>query len=245
MKKIVLIAIAFISVSAATAQKATPSPKKKKNFDAVMTRAGDHIMLQLSSDHWMGAPDSINNHIKPLSRGGNIYVMIDKPFKGNPHISAAFGIGVATSAIFFKNMAVGVTSLTSYLPFYNQDTTAHFKKYKLNTAFLEVPVELRFSSDPINDNKSFKVALGVKVGTLLNAHTKGKTPLDKNGTATNAYTEKETSKRFINSTRLMATARIGYGHYSLFGSYQINSVFKTGTAADVKLLQVGLTISGL
>ena len=239
MKKIVLIAIAFISVSAATAQ------KKKKDWDKVMSRAGDHIMLQLSSDHWMGAPDSVNNHIKSLSRGGNIYVMMDKPFKGNPHFSAAFGIGISTSSIFFKTMSVGLTSLTTTLPFTSLDNSNHFKKYKLNISYLEVPVELRFSMDPANDAKSIKVAIGAKVGTLLNAHTKGKGPQDKTGASINTYTEKENSKRFVNATRLCATARIGYGHFSLFGSYQINSIFKTGVAADTKLLQVGLTISGL
>ena len=240
MKKIVLVVIAFLSITAATAQ------KKKKDYNQVFTRAGDHIMLQVSSDHWMGAPDSINNHIKSLSRGGNIYVMMNKPFKGTPQLSAAFGIGVSTSSMFFKTMAVDLRSnTTTYLPFINQDTSAHFKKYKLSMAYLEIPVELRYTFDPINENKSIKLALGVKVGTLLNAHTKGKTPQDKSGTPTNAYTEKENSKRFVNSTRISATARIGYGHFSLFGSYQINSIFKTGVAADIKLLQVGLTISGL
>ncbi len=143
-------------------------------------------------------------------------------------------------------MGVDIRSVASTtLPFINQDSLAHFKKYKLNTSYLEVPVELRFTLDPARENKSLKVALGVKAGVLLNAHTKGKSPEDKNGGALNSYIEKENSKRFVNSSRLSATARIGYGHYSLFGSYQINSIFKTATAADMKLLQVGLTISGL
>jgi len=239
MKKILFVLIAFLSVTAASAQ------KKKKNFDEVLNRAGDHIMLQVSSDHWIGAPDSINNHVKSLSRGGNIYVMMDKPFKGSPQLSAAFGIGVSTSSIFFSSMSVDLHSLTSYLPFTNLDTLNHFKKYKLSTAFLELPVELRYTFDPTKENKSIKLALGVKAGVLLNAHTKGKSPVDKNGNSINSYTEKENAKRFVNSTRISATARIGYGHYSLFGSYQINNIFKTGTAADMKLLQVGLTISGL
>jgi len=239
MKKLLLIATAFVSLSAATAQ------DKKKNFDKVLSRAGDHIMVQFTSDHWMGAPDSINSHIKNLSRGGSVYVMLDKPFKGNPRISAAFGVGIGTSNIYFKNMGVDIKSTNTNLPFRNQDTTDHFKKYKLTTAYLEVPVELRFSSDPSNDNKSIKAAIGVKVGTLLAAHTKGKSPEDRNGRSINAYTMKESSKRFFNSTRLVATARIGIGHYSLFGSYQINGIFKDGVAPDTKLLQVGICLSGL
>ncbi len=241
MKKIVLVTLAFVSVSAAFAQ----TTKPKKDYSKVLTRAGDHLMIQLTSDHWMGAPDSVSSRIKSLSRGANIYVMMDKPFKGSPHISAAFGIGVGTSSLFFKNESVDIKATTTKLPFNNLDTLNHFKKYKLTTAFLEVPVELRFSSDPVNDSKSLKVALGVKVGTLLNAHTKGKTLVSRSGGTINSYTEKESDKRFFNTTRLSATARVGYGHFSLYGSYQINGIFKDGVAADTKLLQVGICISGL
>ena len=240
MKKIVLVLLAFVSVSVAFAQKT----KTKKKID-ITGRAGDHLMFQVSSDHWMGAPDSVNSRIQSLSRGANAYIMLDKPFKSSPHMSAAFGIGIGTSNMYFKNLNVNINSTTSYLPFQNLDSLNHFKKYKLATAYLEVPVELRFSSDPENDGKSIKVALGVKVGTLLNAHTKGKTPESKTGAVTNSYTEKQTDKRFFNSTRLSATARVGYGHFSLFGSYQINGVFKDGVAADTKLIQIGLCISGL
>lgn len=239
MKRIFIVALAITTASAAFAQ------KKKQNLNAVLERPGDHLMLQLSSDHWMGAPDSINNHIKNISRGFNAYVMMDKPFKASPNISVAFGLGISTSSMFFKNMAVDLHSLTTTIPFYNQDTTAHFKKYKLSTAYLEIPLELRYSFNPLQDSKSIKLAIGAKVGTLLNAHTKAKNPEDKNNNSTNSYIEKENAKRFVNATRLAVTGRIGYGHYSIFGVYQLNTVFKSGTAADMKLLQVGLTISGL
>ncbi|MEI7965590.1 MAG: outer membrane beta-barrel protein [Chitinophagaceae bacterium] len=239
MKKLVLIALAFLSITAASAQ------KKKKSYESVLNRAGDHLVVQLSSDHWMGAPDSVASHIKSLSRGANIYFMLDKPFKGNPTMSLAFGLGIATSNIYFKNMGLDIKSTTSKLPFINQDNLDHFKKYKLNTTFLELPVELRYTLHPENEAKSFKAAIGIKVGTLLGAHTKGKSPLDKNGASINSYIAKENSKRFFNTTRLAATARIGYGHYTLFGSYQINNIFKDGVAAPTKLLQVGITLSGL
>ena len=239
MKKIVLVAVAFVVTSAAFAQKA------KKDWSKVTSRPGDHIMFQLTSDQWSGTPDSVSSHFKGLSRGANVYVMMDKPFKGNPHMSFAFGVGIGTSNIYFKNEQVDIKSLTTTLPFINLDSLDHFKKYKVSTAFLEVPVEFRYALNPETPGKSIKVAIGAKVGTLLNAHTKGKTPESKTGAVTNSYTEKQTDKRFFNSTRLSATARVGYGHFSLFGSYQINGVFKDGVAANTKLIQIGLCISGL
>lgn len=240
MKKIVLVCIAFASVSAVFAQ----DKKNTKKVDLV-NRASDHIMLQISADQWLGAPDSVKNHKKGLSRGANIYIMKEKTFKTNPHFGVGYGIGIGTSNMYFKNYSIELKSASTKLPFNSLDSTDHFKKYKLTTAFLEIPVELRFVSDPANSNKSIKAALGVKVGTLLSAHTKGKTLLNKNGGTINTYTEKENNKRFFNSTRVSITGRIGLGSFSLFGSYQVNSLFKDGVAPDVKPLQIGLCISGL
>ncbi len=239
MKQIVLIFSALICMLGAGAQ----TPKKPAQLD--LSRAGDHIMIQLSNDHWTGTPDSIDSHMSGFARGANFYVMLDKPFKGNPKLSVAFGVGISTSNMFFKTMAVDIKSTNTKLPFLNLDSLNHFKKYKLTTAFLEVPIELRFTKDPFNDKKSLKFALGIKVGTMLSAHTKGKTLQDKNNKTINSFIAEENSKRFFNSTRLSTTARIGYGNFGLFGSYQINNLFKDGVAAAIKPFQVGITLSGL
>ena len=235
MKKLLLVAIAFLSLTAASAQKKKTLPD----------RVGDHLMIQFSYDRWMGTPDSIKNHIKGLSRGANAYVMLDKVFKSAPQFSVAFGVGVGTSNMYFTKYSVDIKSGSTKLPFNNLDTLNHFKKYKLAMAYLEIPVELRYTFDPINEKKSIKAAIGIKVGTLLSVHTKGKTLQDVNNKVVYNYTQKENNRHFFNSTRIAATARIGYGNFSLFGSYQINNIFKDGVSADVKLLQVGICLSGL
>jgi Outer membrane protein beta-barrel domain len=240
MKKIVLVFIAFASVSAVFAQEKKP----KKKID-LANRAGDHLMLQLGSDTWMGVPDSIKSHKKGLSRGGNIYVMMDKPFKNNPRFSAGFGIGIGTSNMYFKNYSIDIKSTSTKLPFISLDSADRFKKYKISTAFLEVPVELRFTADPEKSSKSLKAAIGVKVGTLINVHTKGKILQNKNGGTINSYTEKINNKRYFNTTRLAITGRIGYGNFSLFGSYQVNNLLKDGVGPDIKPLQIGICVSGL
>ncbi len=202
-------------------------------------------MFQLSSDHWSGAPDSISSHKTGLSRGFNAYIMLNKRFKNSPKLSLGIGAGISTSNMFFKKVDIGLKAAPGSLPFTNLDSSSHFKKYKLATSFLEIPLEFRYTAKPNTPNKSLKAAIGLKVGTLVNVHTKGKTFVDKYGTTLNTYLEKENSKRFINSTHFMATARIGYGIFSLFGSYQLNQFLKTGAGPNIKLYQVGITISGL
>ncbi len=238
MKKILLVLITFCSVTFVSAQ-------QKKDKTDLTGRAGDHLVIQLSNDRWMGAPDSISNRTTGFSRGLNVYLMMDKPFKSNQKLSAAFGVGVSTSSMFFKNTGIDVKASGVRLPFKNLDTLSRFKKFKLAIAYLEIPVELRFSSKPENNNKSLKFAIGAKVGTLLKVHTKGKNLLDASGKTISAYTEKESSKRFFNSTRISGTARIGYGIYSLFASYQINNLLKDGAGPDIRPLQIGLSIGGL
>jgi Outer membrane protein beta-barrel domain len=245
MKKILFIVFALVTVFAANAQEKNAKAPEKKKMGGFMNRTGDHLMLQLTSDYWIGAPDSVDSRVNGFARGANVYVMLDQRFKSAPQWSVAFGLGVGTSNMYFKNTVVDIKSRTNKLPFTKVDSVNHFKKYKLSTAYLEIPLELRYTFDPAHEMKSVKIAIGAKVGTLLSVHTKGKTLLDKNGATLNSYSAKETGKGYFNSTRLAATARIGYGNFSLFGSYQFNNIFKDGVAADIKLIQVGLNFSGL
>lgn len=251
MKKLIAVFVftlisTFLFAQAPVTDSSIVLKKKKKDWSKVdIDRAGDHLLFQLSSDHWTGVPDSISSHIKGLSRGLNLYFMIDKPFKTDPRWSVAFGVGVGSSNINFKRMGVDLKASGTVLPFNNLDSANHFKRYKLVTAYLEIPVELRYTFHPDNEAKSWKLALGVKVGTMINAHTKGKTLQDKYGASVNSYSAKENSKRFFNTTRLVGTARVGIGHFSLFGAYQLNSFLKDGAGADIRPLQIGLTLSGL
>lgn len=246
MKKITFIIIGCLFFSISFAQEITTVTSKDSKTMKMTNRAADHFMLQSSFDGWTGMPDSINSHQQGFSRGFNAYFMFDKPFKGSPKYSIGIGAGISTSNITFKNMDVNLKSSNSLLPFTAVDSTNHFKKYKLATSYLEVPLELRYTANPDNINKSLKAALGIKVGTLVNAHTKGKTLLDKNNNTIGSYTDKISSKKYLNSTRFSATARVGYGIVSLFGTYQLNSVLKEGVGSpDMKLYQVGITISGL
>lgn len=245
MRKL-MVALLLLSASTATlAQETTKSQKSPKNTSYNISRAGDHFMLQLSYDSWLGTPDSISSHIKGFQRGINVAVMLNKSFKSNPKFGIAGGLGVSSSNIYFKKMNVELGSGNKTLQFIPTDGTDNFKKYKLSTTYLEVPVEFRFSSNPSNPNKSVKAALGIKFGTIVNAHTKGKNLRDSSGVTTHNYIQKINTRGYFNSTRIAATARIGYGVFSIFGSYNLSSMFKTGVAADIRLLQIGLCISGL
>lgn len=249
MKKLFLAGFVLLTVISVNAQVDTtvsvPAPPKKATRNAIdlSNRAGDHLLIQIGYDSWANKPDSINT--KGFSRSLNVYLMFDFPFKTNPQFSVAVGAGIGSSNIFFDKMEVQVAGNTQTLRFVNQADTNQWKKFKLVSAYLEAPVELRFTADPLNYNRSLKFALGVKVGTLLSVHTKAKNLQTKSGGAINNYIRKENSKRYFNGNRICVTGRVGFGSFSLFGSYQVNSFIKEGNGPEVKPYSIGLTISGL
>lgn len=241
MRRILFSVFFFCVAFAATAQTDTTTPTRI--FRPMQTRSKDHLMIQLGAATWQNRPDSIQT--KGLSRTFNIYLMLDFPFKTSPKLSVALGPGLATDHVFLDKTTAGVAENANAISFRDFSDTTHYKKFKVSTAFLELPIELRFSSNPEEDGKSIKAAIGVKVGTMLAAWTKGKDLEDRNGNTINELIVKEKSKRFFNTNRISATARLGYGHFTLFGSYSLTPLFKEGLGPKMNVLSLGLTLSGL
>ncbi len=222
-------------------------PKKDWSKVNLSNRANDHFLIQFGYDGWANRPDTIS--IKGLSRHFNFYVMYDMPFKTSPQLSFAAGIGVGSSSIFFDNTNIDLVGKggTNAITFKDASNSNHFKKYKLAETWLEVPLELRYVTDPLHSGKSFKVALGAKIGTMVDAHTKGKDLQNADGNSLygSKYKEKEKSRQYFNSTRLAGTFRIGYGPFTAYASYQFISLFKENQGPKVYPFSIGLCIGGL
>ncbi|GAB3420198.1 porin family protein [Niabella aquatica] len=213
-------------------------PKKKYNLS---NRANDHFLLQLGYTSWLDAPDSIQT--KGFSRSINAYFMLDFPFKTNQHLSAAVGLGIGSDHVFLDGQFADVKGKTATLRFNGLDTsTVGIKKCKVVTTYAELPVELRYVANPEQSDKSFKMALGVKVGTMLKGGTRSRIT---EPTSSPNYLLKESSKNYFNTTRIVGTARIGLGHFTLFGTYQFTSLLKTGMGPQLKPVTVGLSFGGL
>ena len=244
MKKILSLAICAFFATALFAQDSTFTntvPVKKEKID-LSNRANDHFLLQLGYTKWAGIPDTINT--AGLSKSINVYFMFDFPFKTNPHLSMAFGPGIGSDHIVFTKTNVGIKDLTSTIRFTNVADTNHFKKTKLATVYLEAPIEFRYTANPVT-GKGIRTAIGFKVGTLINAHTRNTKFQNEAGSSLNDFTLKEASKNFFNKTRISAMARIGMGHISLYGSYQLTPLFKDGMGPVVKPFSIGITLSGI
>ena len=244
MRRIVISALAICLAFGSFAQNdTTSSPSTIKINTKIDTRSNDHFLIQFGYLSWTGVPDSIRT--KGFPHSFNVYVMLNFPFKTDPHWSVAMGPGVSSDHMYFDKMYPGIKDPTTSIRFNDFSDTTHFKKVKLATAFAELPVELRYRFNPDQDKGSVKLALGVKVGALLNVHTRANELQDKSDNTINDYTLKESTSRFFNKFRLSATGRVGIGRMSLFASYSITPLFKEGLGPIVRPLSFGLTLSGL
>jgi hypothetical protein len=264
MKKHFVTAIAFLATTAAFAQNkdsvvnsapivkkpvsttTAPAAKPKKDWSKVnlSKQAADHFMFQIGYDNWAAKPDSI--HISGFNRSANFYFMFNFPFKSDPRLSIGAGLGIGTSNIFFHNQYVKVAVQgNTTLAFTPQDGGNHWKKFKLVTTYLEVPLELRYALDPENPNKSWKFAVGTKIGLMLSAYTKAKTFQNTAGQTLLNVTEKESSKQYFNTTKLAFTARVSKGPVGVFGQFQANSLIKSSAGPSVFPFSFGIVLSGL
>lgn len=249
MKKSFLLLALICSFVFAVAQDTTSTGKKKKDWSKVniSNRPKDHLIFQLGALSWTQVPDSIST--KGLSRSFNFYFSFDFPFKTDPRFSVGLGAGVGTDNMFFDKSSGRDLNITnangiSYKKHAGADTAIQYKSVKLQTAYLEAPVELRFMTKPATPNKSLKLVLGVKIGTLISAVDKTRFERDAAGNV--QYTRKEKDKKNFNNLRIVPTARIGFGNLALFAQYQINDFIKEGQGPNqIKPLTIGITITGL
>ncbi|WP_153798919.1 outer membrane beta-barrel protein [Foetidibacter luteolus] len=248
-KKFLVAAVLFVAINGAKAQDSSGAAPIQKKIIDLSNRANDHLLIQFGVDGW--STSGLASNLKPsgFSRHFNIYFLFDKPFKSNPHMSVAYGIGMGWSNIFFKDVYLDLKSTQSTLPITDVSTSAsnHYKKFKLVTSYLEVPLELRWVANAENPNRGLKFAVGAKFGLLMKAWTKGKNALDATGKSIygGSYIIKEQSKQFFNSTKVAGTVRIGLGHFSLDGSYQLTGLLKDGAGPTIRPYSIGLTLSGL
>lgn len=116
------------------------------------------------------------------------------------------------------------------------------RKSKLITNYVDIPLELRFSTNPEDPNRSFKVSLGIKAGVLYDSFTKLK------------YREDGETKRIkdkqnynLNPFRYGALVRIGAGNISAYGYFNLSPLFKSGKGPsldeDINNFNVGISLS--
>jgi hypothetical protein len=240
MRKILaLLAFLLIPFYSVFAQETPDKINSSATPPPIVKPSRDFVMIQFAYNNWVKKPDSIKT--KPFGYAFNAFVCYDFPIKKSK-LSFAAGIGININVVYLdlQQIVSNDTSTATNSQARFVSDTANFKRYKFVTTYLTAPFELRYYSNTINRNNGFKAAIGMQVGTLLGAHTKAVTSVDG---AVVKY--KEDTKRYVTPWNFAATARVGYGNFSLFGSYNLTNVFKQNAGPPITPASVGICISGL
>lgn len=232
-KSFALAALLFVNGFVLKAQNTVAPPAEDKR-STVEKPSRDFVMLKLTSSGWNDAPDSIKT--KGIGRGFAASLMYDFPIKKS-HFSFAAGLGINVQNVFFNEQNLNFKDTGSRVIFFN--STA-YKRYKLTTTNLEMPLELRFFGNNKNRNRGFKAAIGTNIGLNVGAHTKGVS-----GKGGSKFNDKVVTKRFIQQWSFSPTVRLGYGNFSVYGSYSLTPLFKDGAGPQVLPFSVGICLTGL
>jgi len=234
-----ILAFLMIPSSLLLAQDATEKVNTSATPPPIVKPSRDFVMIDMVWNNWMNKPDSVKT--KGFGYGFNAYLCYDFPIK-KTNLSFAAGLGISTSVVYLNqevlrntDTSVAYAGQARFLP-----DTAHFKRYKFVTTYLQAPFELRYFGNSNNRNKGFKAAIGIEVGTLLGGHTKSVTSVN----GTNVKYKIDT-KRYIAPWNFAATARVGWGNFSVFGSYNLTNVFKENAGPPITPISAGICLTGL
>jgi hypothetical protein len=167
------------------------------------------------------------------SRSANLYYQYEFRILKS-HFSFVPGIGLSLERFKFKNNYLidyaTDASADGILMFAPADTIPGVKKSQLITNYIEVPLELRYSTNPEDPARSFKISIGGRIGYMYDSFSKVK--YKENGEA-----KKIKNKEDFNLTKFRygVTARIGVGNLSIFGYYNLSSLFEDGKGVNERV----------
>lgn len=142
------------------------------------------------------------------SRSLDVYYIADMPL-GTSGFTFNPGIGVGIDRFGFSRDITlkRTTEGTAISPIADVEV----KKSLLSTTFFDIPLELKYNFNKTDPNRGFNIAVGGKVGYLINAHTKVNS--EEEGTLIKLKTKEHFN---INKLRYGITGRIGIGRFNLF-----------------------------
>lgn len=176
------------------------------------------------------------------SRTVNVYYQYDftLPFLQSK-FSLSPSIGLGMDRYKFKNeYTLGYTEGSNDLAMI--DPERDVKKSQLITNYVDMPVELRYTHNPADPARSFKLAIGFRAGLLISSFTKLKYD-DGN----EKIKEKIRRDWNLNNYRYGFFGKIGFGNVSLFGYYNSSTLFEKGKGPDgldINNLTIGLSLGG-
>jgi len=175
------------------------------------------------------------NNDAARSQVWNLNIMEHKFNFGTPYIGLTTGLGFSfTSVAFRDNYLIQSNADTVFAV---MDTVNTYTKNKLKASYLTVPLMLEFNTNA-DEDRSFYLAAGVVGGVRLTSKLK------RNGEFQGTEFEERIKGNYnLNSFKLDAAARLGYGNWGVFANYSLLPLFDQGKTVEVYPLTFGLSLN--
>ena len=256
MKNLLLALGLFFCLNAipALAQDNQPTIENKaKEFNSI---SRDRVLIELNYTGWYNDDSSFfgedSVQMKWFNRGLNLYFMWDLILgdKEKSRFAFAPGLGISCHNVYMNARPTTVidqetlTAGSVFVPI-----TDNYRNNKIATTHIEVPLELRYRSKPDQFSRSFKVAVGLRLGYLWQKNYKYKgeisVPNIDPEEADNILSVKTKSLTIpgMSKYRFGPSLRIGYGNVSLVGFMSLNKLFEENRGPGLQPFSIGVTFN--
>ena len=155
------------------------------------------------------------------------------------HINLVTGLGFDFSNYRFSENYILTPKADFITAVY--DSAIVYKKNKLQTSYLNVPLLFQFDTNPYGKhNRTIHLSAGIVGGVKIGSHTKQLYEID--GVKYNPKTKDDFN---LNPFRYSAMVRVGVGKLDLYASYAMNGLFKKDEGPQLYPFTIGINIAGL
>jgi hypothetical protein len=190
--------------------------------------------FDLYSDIWINKPEGIK--ISAINRGINFFMLYNIPL-GKSDLTFSPGAGLSCHNMYSDAFVVVDTlNVSNLIPFDSLYPGLSYKKNKLTASYFDIPFEFIYTP-----HSGLRLALGFKVGFLLQTHTKYKGDDYFNNTNTTVKT-KVLKIRNIDPYHYGVLARIGWRWINVYGYYSFSTLFSSGFGPQMYPISVGISV---
>jgi hypothetical protein len=225
IQKIASFLILLTVASTAIAQ-TTPNTVKKGRPDIPGT-----FVVEVGVNRGLDAPSKFQLGLWG-SRTVNVYYQYDFRILKS-RFSFVPGIGLSMERYKFKNFRIlgydEDDSLSLLQPSDAMVNLPGIKKSQLVTNYIDVPLELKYSSKPDDPARSFKASVGGRIGYMYDSFRKLK--YKQEGEMMRLKDKQDFN---LNKVRYGVFGKIGVGNFAIVGYYNLTNLFEDGKGLGEK-----------
>lgn len=213
------------------------SDKKKDKFeghwDGLALGLNSYVKTGFDTDLSPDAEFLELNTNKSWEVGLNV---VEKSFGfANNHIGVVTGLGLTWNNYKFdQNITLdpGGSEITYFI-----EPDKDYRKNKLTTLYLNVPILLEFHIPTGSNSKPIHINGGVVGGLKLGSHTKQVYEINNK-----EYKDKVKEDFHLSPLRYSAHASIGYGGITIYGTYSMTTLFESGEGPELYPFTIGIIL---